>query len=781
MGSATTTTRPTDTPTPATPVQVAPPAGGAPEEVAPGLTIARRPDGVAVLRLDVPGEPVNTLKPDFAPAFGQALDRLERDGRVRAVVLASGKPDSFVAGADIDMLAKVTRPEEGADLSRQGQRVMDRIAASPKPFVAAIHGACLGGGLELALACHGRVASDARKTKLGLPEVMLGLLPGAGGTQRLPALVGVQAALDLMLTGRQLDGRRAKKLGLVCEVVPPPIVEEVACARALALADAGRASGPARSLFSREGLTEAALAGNPLGRRVLFQKAREALLAKSQGNYPAPEKILDVVRTGLAQGQRAGLEAEAQAFGALCVSPEARALISIYHATQALKKDNGTGDPSVVARPVTKVGVLGAGLMGSGVAAVTCDGAGLHVRLKDRDPKAVGHGLAKVRGGLDQKVKRRRMTALDRDQVWGRVSGTTTYAGFQGCEVVIEAVFEDLGLKHKMIADVEAACPPTTIFASNTSSIPIGKLAAASKRPAQVIGMHYFSPVEKMPLLEVIVHDGTAPEVTATCVALGKQQGKTVIVVRDGPGFYTTRILAPYMNEAAWLLAEGVAIDALDRALVKFGFPVGPITLMDEVGIDVGEKVGKILLEAFGARFTPPAGIEKLIADGRLGRKNGRGFYRYDPPAAGDGKGDGKKKKPQGEGAKPVDESVYALLGVKPTRREPDEAWAWRCTLMLVNEAVRCFEEGILRSARDGDVGAIFGLGFPPFRGGPFRLVDALGAAEVVRRLEALARAHGPRFEPAALLRSMAAAGQTFHGDGNRVAPPEGRRHPVPG
>lgn len=718
------------------------------------LRIDRRGD-VAILIMDVPGESMNTLKEDFTQEFAEAFAHLEKDASVKAVVFASGKKDSFIAGANIDMLDACTSAADAEKLSRDGQRAMNRIADFSKPVVAAIHGACLGGGLEVALACHARVASDSHKTKLGLPECQLGLLPGAGGTQRLPALIGVQAALDLLLTGKQVDGKKAKKLGFVDEVVPAAILLDVAVKHAEKLAKEGHHKKPPsffEQLGDKDALAELALAHNPLGRKVLFDQARKALHKKTRGNYPAQDRILDVVKAGLEKGLEGGLDAEAKAFGELVMSPESKALRSIFFATQALKKDNGTNDPDAKPRAITHVGMLGAGLMGAGIAYVTTAQAKTPVRLKDRDAKGILAGLKYVREIVDERVKKKRMNRMDADQLMTLTTGTTDYSGFSACEVVIEAVFEDLALKQTMVRDVEKA-NPNAIFASNTSSIPIAKIADASAHPENVLGMHYFSPVHKMPLLEIIVTPKTSNEATATCVELGKKQGKTVIVVNDGPGFYTTRILAPLMNEAAHLLAEGVAIETIDRSMLDFGFPVGPIKLTDEVGIDVGAKVGKVMLEAFGDRMAAPAGMEKLIADDRKGRKNGKGFYLY----GGDKKG--------------VDESVYAVLGVKPdnTSVSADDV-AWRCTLQMVNEAALCFQEGILRSARDGDIGAIFGLGFPPFRGGPFRFVDTVGAKEIVRRLRQYEQAVGKRFAPAPLLVAMADKGLGFH-QGTTVSP----------
>jgi 3-hydroxyacyl-CoA dehydrogenase/enoyl-CoA hydratase/3-hydroxybutyryl-CoA epimerase len=712
------------------------------------LTIEKRDDGVAVIRMDIAGEPMNTLKADFVDTFMSVFDEVENDAHTKAIVFTSGKKDSFIAGADITMLEAVQTEEDGERISHEGHKAMDRIESCSKPVVAAIHGAALGGGLEVALACHARVASDSKKTKLGLPESQLGLLPGAGGTQRLPRLIGVQPALDMMLTGKQVDARKALKLGLVDDVVPPSILLQTAAE--LALSRIGYKPKPDSlidQLKDKDAIAEAALTKNPVGRKVLFDQARKQLHKQTRGNYPAQDLIIDVVRAGLEGGFQAGLDAEARGFGKLLTTPEAANLMSIFFATTALKKDTGVDDPEVKPREIEKVGMLGAGLMGAGIAYVTTAVAKIPVRLKDRDADGVMAGLRYIRGIIDGRVKRRRLNEQGANQLMLQTTGTTTYKGFQDADVVIEAVFEDLALKQQMVRDVEAAGRDDVIFASNTSSLPITQIAAASKHPQTVIGMHYFSPVHKMPLLEIIVTDQTADWVTATCVELGKKQGKHVIVVKDGVGFYTSRVLAPMMGEAAHLVAEGVPIDKIDKAMLDWGFPVGPIKLTDEVGIDVGAKVGKIMVNAFGERMAQPEGMNKLIEDERYGRKNGRGFYLYG----------GKKKG--------VDESVYKVLGVEPTNRSvSNEDIAWRCGLQFVNEACRCFGEGILRSARDGDVGAIFGLGFPPFRGGPFRFVDQVGPKEILGRLRELEKKHGPRFSPAPVLEEIARSGQTFHG-----------------
>jgi 3-hydroxyacyl-CoA dehydrogenase/enoyl-CoA hydratase/3-hydroxybutyryl-CoA epimerase len=469
-------------------------------------------------------------------------------------------------------------------------------------------------------------------------------------------------------------------------------------------------------------------------------------MKKTRGHYPAPLAAIEAIAAGYQGGMARGLAEEARLFGEMTATDVSKELIYLFFASNALKKDSGVANPSAVAAPVAKLGVLGAGFMGAGIAGIAAQ-QGTVVRLKDADAARVGKGLASVRELLKERLTKKQITRQQFDDQLSLVSGTTDYSGFGNADLVIEAVFEDLGVKHTVLREVEQVASPDVIFATNTSTIPIARIAQASARPDRVLGMHFFSPVHKMPLLEVIVTDRTSDDVTATAVAYGKKLGKTVIVVNDGPGFYANRILSPYVNEAGKLLDEGVAIDAIDRALVAFGFPVGPITLIDEVGIDIAAKSGNIVADAFGERMVPSQSLQRVISAGRLGRKGKQGFYLYDA--------NGKK----GE----VDQTVYDLLPTGTQRTElPAEEIQRRCVLAMVNEAVRCLEEGILRSARDGDVGAVFGIGFPPFRGGPFRYIDASGANEVVRQLEELDGRFPPRFQPAELLLDMARSGRKF-------------------
>jgi 3-hydroxyacyl-CoA dehydrogenase/enoyl-CoA hydratase/3-hydroxybutyryl-CoA epimerase len=545
----------------------------------------------------------------------------------------------------------------------------------------------------------------------------------------------------MILTGKNIRAKKAGQLGLVHEVVHPSIVRTVAVQRARDLVAGTRKRNA--NVRARTAMT-LLLDDNPLGRSLVLRQARERTMAKTRGHYPAPLAALEAVAAGY-QSAEAGYAEEARRFGELAMSPECRELVSLFFATTALKKDSGTPVPAPAAR-IAKLGMLGAGFMGAGIASVAVR-SGVIVRLKDADLARVGHGISALHGVLTESVKRRQLTPQQMSEALLLAGGTADYAGFANADCVIEAVFEDLHVKHAVLREVEAVLPPHAIFASNTSTIPIARIAEASRRPERVLGMHFFSPVHKMPLVEVIVTPRTAHEVTATAVAFGKQLGKTVIVVNDAPGFFVNRILSPYLNEAGRLLDLGASIDAIDSALLAFGFPVGPITLLDEVGLDIAGKSGAIFHEAFGDRMAPSVSLRRVVEAGRLGRKGKLGFYSYD--------GDGKK----GE----VDQTVYALLPTGGARNEfAAEEIRRRCVLAMVNEAVRCLEEGIVRSPRDGDIGAVFGIGFPPFRGGPFRYIDALGAGAILAQLEDLEGRFPGRFAPAELLVQYARRNEHF-------------------
>ena len=701
------------------------------------FSLVRQENGIAHLIMDVKGDTMNTLKAEFSDEIAEVLKEIREDKAIKGLVLVSGKADSFVAGADVNMLAKCTSAAEATALSRQGQIIFDQLENLSIPVVAAVHGACLGGGLELAMACHAIVCSDSPKTALGLPEVQLGLLPGGGGTQRLPKRVGIQKSLDMMLTGKQLRAKQALKSGLVSDVVPNSVL--IATAEKLALS--GKVKPKARKLS----LMDKMLEGNGVGRSILFSQATKTVLSKTKGNYPAPLKIIDCIRAGVEQAPSKGYQVEADHFGQLVMSDVSAQLRQLFFATTDMKKEQGV--EGVAPAKISNAAVLGGGLMGGGIAFVTATKAKLPVRIKDISHQGISYALKYGYELLNKKVKRRFMRHSEMQSQLSLITGTTEYTGFNHVDIVVEAVFEDLTLKQNMVADIESHCKESTIFASNTSSLPIGQIAEKALRPENVIGLHYFSPVDKMPLAEIIAHDKTSDQTISTTVAFAKKQGKTPIVVKDKAGFYVNRILAPYMNEAAILLLEGCSIEALDKAMVKFGFPVGPMQLLDEVGIDVGSKIGPILQAELGERFAPPEAFSKLIDDGRLGKKAKKGFYQYNT----------KSKK------KLVDESVYSLLGLQASNTAVTDAQAERCVYMMLNEAARCLDEEIIRNARDGDIGAIFGIGFPPFLGGPFQYMDKIGAATVVSKLTQWQAEFGERFAPCDALVKMAEQGGKYY------------------
>ncbi|HSE51253.1 MAG TPA: fatty acid oxidation complex subunit alpha FadJ [Gemmatimonadales bacterium] len=697
-------------------------------------------DGIAVLTLDVPGESVNMLGTPIIEEFEALLGQIADDAGARAVVLISGKAENFVAGADIQEFTRISSAEEGAAMARAGQEMIGRLERFPKPIVAAIHGACVGLGCELSLACSWRIATDAPKTVIGLPEVQIGILPGAGGCQRLPRLIGVRAALDIILAGKTERAAKAFKLGLVDELVPPSILRSTALVAADRIAREGVPFRPRRGSLLLE--------RNPIGRALVFRLARKGVLKKTGGHYPAPLAAIDAIRTGLTRGMEAGLRREAELFGELAVGPVSRNLVRIFFATTALKKDDGIAPGTGAARPVARLGVVGSGFMGAGIAGTAVSQAGVEVRLKDADLPRVGKGLKAALDVLKGQLTRRRITRHEFERSSALLSGTGSWQGFERADVVIEAVFEDLDVKRAVMAEVEEVVPEGAVVASNTSTIPIARIAEGARHPGRILGMHFFSPVERMPLLEVIPTDRTTPDAIATAVKFGRRMGKTVIVVQDRPGFWVNRILSPYLNEAGLLLAEGTPIEVIDRVMTRFGFPVGPIALLDEVGIDVAVKASGVMHAAFGDRMMPGPGIAKMVEAGRLGRKAGKGFYAYH---------DGHKTDP--------DPEAYRLLGVRPLASVDKAEIERRLVYIMLNEAALAAAEGVVRSARDADIGAIFGIGYPPFRGGPLRYMDTLGAAEVVRTLEGLALAHGPRFAPAPVLREIARTGETFHTD----------------
>jgi 3-hydroxyacyl-CoA dehydrogenase/enoyl-CoA hydratase/3-hydroxybutyryl-CoA epimerase len=695
--------------------------------------------GIGWIELDVPGKPVNVLTPAVRDELESAIEQLGREDDVRALVLISRKRDSFSTGSDLTTIAALRTRDEAYTFARREQAVIGRLERLGKPVVAAVRGACLGGGLELVLACAYRLASEDPVTTFGLPQVRLGVLPAAGGCQRLPRLIGVRPALDLILTGKTVSAARARRLGIVDEVVHPVVLQRVAEETAARLATDVRGGHP------RYSLKRLAMEANPLGRKMLFGAARKQLERKTHGLYPAPDAALQCVEHGLTHGSEAGQDVEATLFAELAIGGASRNLVRLLVGSTALDKESVVeGGPPP--HPVTNIGVVGAGFMGSAIAGVAVLEAGVDVRLKDRDHAAVGRGLAAARELLHARQRRHDIDDVRVRRLLALVTGTIGWDGFGRTDAVLEAVYEDVDLKRQLFREIEAHVRDDCLLVSNTSTIPIARIAEAVERPERLLGMHFFAPVDKMPLIEVVVTDQTAPWATTTAAAFGKRLGKTVIVVRDRPGFWANRILAPYLDEAGRLLLEGVAADAVDRAAVQFGFPVGPVALLDDVGLDVAERSARLLHDEFAERLGPPVALTRMLEDGRLGRKNGRGFYQYES---------GKRRE--------VDQTAYEIIGAAVDPDVPKEDIQARLVFAMLNEAVVALDEGVVRSARDGDIGAVYGIGFPAFRGGPLRYLDELGLSDAVSVLEDLERQYGAAFAPAPQLVTMASAGRTLH------------------
>jgi len=704
----------------------------------PAFTYEVNKDNIAILTFDLPGEKINKLTTAVMSELDLLLDELAVKRDIKAMVVRSGKENSFIVGADIAEIRGITDAATGEALARRGQSILNKLEALPFPTVAAIHGPCMGGGMELALACSYRVISNDQRTALALPEVKLGILPGFGGTQRLPRLVGLVAALDMILTGKSVYARKAKKIGLADEVT----YKETLLAAALGRAKKAIDKPVPLKVRAKRPLFTALLESNALTRLLVYQQAEKNILRETHGNYPASLAALESVRYGLGTGLAAGLQNEARLLGTLAPTEVSKNLISVFYLNETLKKDQ---HPSPL--QLSSAGVLGAGIMGGGIAQLFAE-KGMTVRIKDITTKAVSAGLKEAADIFSKRKKKGVLTDIQSRDGFDRITGTIDYSGFSRIDLAVEAVIENMDVKKAVLKDFEQAAKEQAIFASNTSSLSITEMAQASNRPDKVVGMHFFNPVEKMPLVEVVRGRRTSAETVAAITTLSRKLGKLPIVVNDGPGFLVNRILMPFLGEAVALLEEGGKVEEIDRVLLKFGMPMGAFILLDEIGIDIAHKVSDILYHGLGERAKPSALLGALYKDGYLGKKNSKGFYLYE---------NRKRKGP--------DPSLYGKVPAGTGRREmiaPDEIIE-RTVLLMVKEAALCLEEKIIDRPDLLDAALIFGIGFPPFRGGLLTYADKIGAKAIVEKLEGYAKKYGERFAPPASIVEMAKNGKGFY------------------
>jgi 3-hydroxyacyl-CoA dehydrogenase/enoyl-CoA hydratase/3-hydroxybutyryl-CoA epimerase len=710
-------------------------------------------NATALLTLDVAGRSVNVFNRQVLADLDAALDQVAAAPDLRLLVVRSGKESGFLAGADLQEFAAVQSAQDAVALSSLGQRLFDKLAALSVPSVAILHGLCLGGGLEFALACDYRLVLDLPGVRIGLPEISLGLLPGWGGTQRLPRVIGLERALYVILNGRQLDAPLAQRWGLADRRVPgqPPPPPQLLCEWAETTAAPGKRQRSGLPLLTwRQKLLES----NWFGRRLILSGAARILRRRTPDDMPAPGEALEAVRTGVKKGLAAGLEYERQASGRLAATPACRNLVGIFfQREQARKLPEGAKDPG---NRVKRVGVVGAGTMGAGIAQLAAL-RGCEVIVQEVNEMALGAGLLKIAGLFDKAVERRLVSRAEADRRLAGVRGTIKYEGFDGVDLVIEAAVERLDAKQAIFKELDRRTKPAAVLATNTSSLQVARLQEGLTHPERVAGLHFFNPVHKMELVEVARTPTTDPRAVELLTAWSIRLGKTPVPVQDSPGFLVNRILMPYLSEAVLLVTEGMKIQRIDHVMHRFGMggpsPMGPLELLDQVGLDVAAHIARELRPVFGTRFAVLSqdgkadAFEELVQRGWLGQKNGIGFYRYR----------GKRRRANKFAANLLREGRQgpALLASLPAAVQQAQARE-RLVLGMVNEAAACLEEGLAEDAAAIDLAMVLGTGWAPHRGGPLRYAQDRGFAEVVRKLTELARTHGPRFEPCAELRRLA-------------------------
>ncbi len=701
-------------------------------------------DGIATLTIDIPGKSMNVITPEFQADLAAAVARIADDSGVKAAILTSAKRD-FMAGADLkDLVTAYDRgvsAAEAAGFSAEINKLYRKLETCGKPVAAAMNGLALGGGLELALACHYRVLADAPKVVVGLPEVKVGLLPGAGGTQRLPRLIGIANALPLMAEGKHLKPAEALKLGVVHELAPPEAVVE--------RARAWIGSGPEPvAPWDRKGFKVPGGAGqqNP-GVAQTFMVGTALAAKVTWRNYPAPLAIMSAVYEGSQLPFDRALAVESKYFGKLLSGPVARNMMRTLFVNKGLADSLARRPEGVPRSKVGRLGVLGAGMMGAGIAYVSAQ-AGIDVVLLDTSLEAAEKGKGYSRKLLDKGIERGKVSREQADALLRKIHPTTEYADLAGCDLVIEAVFEQREIKADVTGKAEAVIGKDTVFASNTSTLPITGLAQASKRPRLFIGVHFFSPVDKMPLVEIILGKKTSPEALARALDYVAQLKKTPIVVNDSRGFYTSRVIGTIANEGQAMLAEGIAPALIENAARMAGFPVGPLAVSDEVTLELQWKIMRQTEQDLGGRFVRPVGydvLRKMIDLGRLGRRQGGGYYDY-----------------PSDGAKHLWPGLHEHWPVAAEQPDVQEVMK-RFLFIEALESARCMEEGVITHPADADLGSILGIGYPAWTGGAISYIETFGIPEFVAECQRLAKRYGPRFKPTRTLRRMAREGRRFY------------------
>ena len=651
-------------------------------------------DGFAVVEFDQPEAKVNVLSSAVMKELEGIIAQLSSRRDLKGLLIASKKPDIFIAGADIKEIENITSSPEAEVKAREGQRIFNTLEKLSIPSIALINGACLGGGLELALACDYRLACFGDKVKIGLPEVKLGIIPGFGGTKRLPRLVGLQKGLQLILAGEAVSANEALKIGLVDGLSSQNrLLEE-------GLEFLKRHTRKRKGYKPKlKGWMNKFLDKISFGRSILKDQTRKFVLKTTKGHYPAPLKALEVVTANYASGLEAALEREARAFGELVVGEVCKNLISVFYLVEKYKKSRWS---EAKGRAIGKCAVLGAGVMGGGIAQLF-SAYGLSVRMKDLNYPSLGRGLRQAREVYDYAVKKKKLKKNQAISGMGLISVTTDYSGFSSADLVVEAVVEDMKIKQAVFSQLDSAVKPGAIIASNTSCLSVEKMSEGVRNKSRVIGMHFFNPVHRMPLVELIRTPYTSDETVATMVDFSRKLGKTPIVVKDSCGFLVNRILLPYLNEAGFILEEGISFERIDKIMLEFGMPMGPFTLMDEIGLDVGYKVACLLEENLGPRLKVPQIFKKVYEQKWFGKKTGKGFYI---PKA-------KEKEPNRQ--------VYGLIPQSRAVQLSDKEILSRLLSKMINEANLCLEEQVCNEPSDVDIGMIMGIGFPPFRGGLLR------------------------------------------------------------